>query len=151
MVSFVCILKYLSTRGVIFGRPKGGFNQAHPSTAVPDWVDETVAGWIEQETALMNSAWGPAENRGSLAFVHIPPWVLNRYIIFRNHTCSYRLYRHAIQALQPGLNSTRDPGLNGRSVSWLTVLVISDRTSSCSRPAGIWLYAGHHGRGEPRE
>ncbi|KAH9939180.1 Metallo-dependent phosphatase [Amylocystis lapponica] len=71
---------------------RGGFNQADPSTAVPDWVDDTVAGWIAQETSLMNLAWGPAETRGALAFVHIPP--------------------HAIQALQPGLNSTRDPGLN---------------------------------------
>jgi len=44
-------------------------------TGVPDWVDETVAQWIESETATMESAWGPAENWAALAFVHIPPHV----------------------------------------------------------------------------
>lgn len=34
----------------------------------------SVAGWIEAETKAMNAAWGPAEKRGSLAFVHIPPY-----------------------------------------------------------------------------
>ncbi|KAH8116220.1 Metallo-dependent phosphatase [Phellopilus nigrolimitatus] len=71
---------------------RGGFSEGTGATAVPDWVDSTVAGWIESESAAMNAAWGPAENRGALAFVHIPP--------------------HTIQALQPGLNSTQDPGLN---------------------------------------
>ncbi|KAH9924213.1 Metallo-dependent phosphatase [Fomitopsis serialis] len=72
---------------------RGGFSKGENSTAVPDWVDETVAGWIQSEAEAMDAAWGPAStSRGALAFVHIPP--------------------HAIQALQPDLNSTRDPGLN---------------------------------------
>lgn len=71
---------------------RGGFSPGPDSTSVPDWVDESVATWIDTESAAMNAAWGPATSRGALAFVHIPP--------------------HAIQALQPSLNSTRDPGLN---------------------------------------
>ncbi|KAE9398773.1 Metallo-dependent phosphatase, partial [Gymnopus androsaceus JB14] len=71
---------------------RGGFSYGDNSTAVPDWVDASVATWIANETAAMNDAWGPAENRGSLAFVHIPP--------------------HLIQNLQATLNSTKDPGLN---------------------------------------
>ncbi|KAI0726562.1 Metallo-dependent phosphatase [Fomitopsis betulina] len=72
---------------------RGGFSKGTNSTAVPDWVDESVAGWIQSEAAAMDAAWGPAKaSRGALAFVHIPP--------------------HAIQALQPGLNHTRDPGLD---------------------------------------
>ncbi|OCH87059.1 Metallo-dependent phosphatase [Obba rivulosa] len=72
---------------------RGGFSPGTNSTPVPDWVDDTVAGWIEQQTALMNAAWGPpGDVRAALTFVHIPP--------------------HAIQALQPTLNSTQDPGLN---------------------------------------
>lgn len=51
----------------------GGFTYGDNSVPVPDWVDDTVATWIETETAAMNDAWGPAENRGALAFVHIPP------------------------------------------------------------------------------
>ncbi|KII84523.1 hypothetical protein PLICRDRAFT_351516 [Plicaturopsis crispa FD-325 SS-3] len=71
---------------------RGGWSPGKNSTPVPDWVDSTVAGWIETETAAMNTAWGPAEDRGALAFVHIPP--------------------HAIQAVQATLNSTENPGLN---------------------------------------
>ncbi|KDQ60405.1 hypothetical protein JAAARDRAFT_605439 [Jaapia argillacea MUCL 33604] len=71
---------------------RGGFSEGPNSTSIPDWVDSTVASWIQSETTQMNAVWGPSENRGALAFVHIPP--------------------HYIQAMQPGLNSTRDPGLN---------------------------------------
>ncbi|KAJ3815094.1 Metallo-dependent phosphatase [Lentinula aff. lateritia] len=71
---------------------RGGFSYGDNSTAIPDWVDESVAAWIEGESATMNDAWGPAENRGALAFVHIPP--------------------HLIQNLQARLNSTKEPGLN---------------------------------------
>ncbi|KAI0659004.1 Metallo-dependent phosphatase [Cubamyces menziesii] len=73
---------------------RGGFSEGANSTALPDWVDESVADWITLTVSHMNAAWGPAEQvaRGSLVFVHIPP--------------------HAVQALQPGLNSTQDPGLN---------------------------------------
>lgn len=52
----------------------GGFSPGENSTRVPDWVDETVAGWIEQQTALMDAAWGPPDTtRAAVAFVHIPP------------------------------------------------------------------------------
>ncbi|KAI6096073.1 Metallo-dependent phosphatase [Pisolithus croceorrhizus] len=61
-------------------------------TSMPDWVDESVAAWIADETEAMNVAWGPPESRSALAFVHIPP--------------------HTIQAVQETLNSTVNPGLN---------------------------------------
>ncbi|KAI0684541.1 Metallo-dependent phosphatase-like protein [Cytidiella melzeri] len=63
------------------------------SVPVPDWVDDSVATWIEQETQLMDSVWGPPENtRGAVAFVHIPPY--------------------AIQQVWENLNSTINPGLD---------------------------------------
>lgn len=71
---------------------RGGFSPGKSSTAVPDWVDSSVAEWIESETALMEDEWGPAESRGALAFVHIPPRV--------------------VQSLQSTLNHTSNPGLN---------------------------------------
>ncbi|KAJ3761146.1 Metallo-dependent phosphatase-like protein [Lentinula raphanica] len=75
---------------------RGGFSYGDNSTAVPDWVDESVATWIENESNAMNDAWGPPENRAALAFVHIPP--------------------HLIQGLQAELNSTKEPGLNADSL-----------------------------------
>ncbi|KDQ08899.1 hypothetical protein BOTBODRAFT_59103 [Botryobasidium botryosum FD-172 SS1] len=60
--------------------------------ALPDWVDESVAQWIESETAVMEKAWGPAENRAAMVFVHIPP--------------------HVMESLQKTLNSAKEPGLN---------------------------------------
>lgn len=69
VASTLCNLRALTNRAV------GGFSPGPNSTAVPDWVDSTVAGWIEAESAAMNEAWGPATNRGALAFVHIPPYV----------------------------------------------------------------------------
>lgn len=72
---------------------RGGFSYGANSVANPDWVDSTVATWIENETAFMDAVWGPAgDTRAAIAFVHIPP--------------------HVIEPLQAGLNSTRDPGLN---------------------------------------
>ncbi|OJT14815.1 hypothetical protein TRAPUB_8609 [Trametes pubescens] len=73
---------------------RGGFSEGANSTALPDWVDAKVADWVKLTVTKMNAAWGPAEKveRGSLAFVHIPP--------------------HAVLALQTNLNSTQDPGLN---------------------------------------
>ncbi|KAJ3552484.1 hypothetical protein NM688_g4128 [Phlebia brevispora] len=60
---------------------------------LPDWVDDSVANWIESETTLMNEVWGPGDKtRGALAFVHIPPY--------------------AIQAVWETLNSTINPGLD---------------------------------------
>ena len=56
---------------------RGGFSEGANSARLPDWVDEHVAEWIELTVAKMNAAWGPADKveRGSLAFVHIPPSV----------------------------------------------------------------------------
>ncbi|KAL5498723.1 hypothetical protein ACEPAH_2078 [Sanghuangporus vaninii] len=71
---------------------RGGFSEGSGTTPVPDWVDSSVADWIKSETEVMNSAWGPAEERSAIAFVHIPP--------------------HTVQALQSGLDSIRNPGLN---------------------------------------
>ncbi|KAL0958443.1 hypothetical protein HGRIS_000586 [Hohenbuehelia grisea] len=71
---------------------RGGFSPNPSSKPVPDWVDESVASWIGQETAAMNAAWGPASSRMALAFVHIPP--------------------HAIQAVQATLDPLKNPGLN---------------------------------------
>ena len=51
----------------------GGWSTGTNSTPVPDYVDATVAGWIQSETAAMDAAWGV--NRSALAFVHIPPYV----------------------------------------------------------------------------
>lgn len=42
-------------------------------THMPDWVDSTVAEWIQSETERMDTVWGPPEQRSALAFVHIPP------------------------------------------------------------------------------
>ncbi|KAF5313895.1 hypothetical protein D9619_013002 [Psilocybe cf. subviscida] len=73
---------------------RGGFSPNPISTALPDWVDATVATWIASETAKMDAAWGPADKnkRGAVAFVHIPP--------------------HAIEATQATLDPNRNPGLN---------------------------------------
>ncbi|KAI0711535.1 Metallo-dependent phosphatase [Earliella scabrosa] len=73
---------------------RGGFSEGANSARLPDWVDEHVAEWIELTVAKMNAVWGPADKvgRGSLAFVHIPP--------------------HVVQDLQQDLNSTQNPGLN---------------------------------------
>lgn len=80
---------------------------------MPDWVDSTVAGWIQSETEMMDTAWGPPEQRSALAFVHIPPWVSScdqgSTFVDRN--------RHVIQTVQENLNSSINPGLNGRSPS----------------------------------
>lgn len=40
---------------------------------MPDWVDSSVAEWIESETKRMDTVWGQSEQRSALAFVHIPP------------------------------------------------------------------------------
>jgi hypothetical protein len=53
----------------------GGWSPGVTSAPLPDWVDVTVAGWIERETAAMEAGWDSVERRerGALAFVHIPP------------------------------------------------------------------------------
>ncbi|KAG6829501.1 hypothetical protein H0H87_011234 [Tephrocybe sp. NHM501043] len=71
---------------------RGGFSPGPNSTRFPDWVDGSVADWIKTETRGMNIAWGSAEKRGALAFVHIPP--------------------HIVTDLQKNLDSEANPGLN---------------------------------------
>ncbi|KAG6906472.1 hypothetical protein DXG01_013799 [Tephrocybe rancida] len=76
---------------------RGGFSAGPNSTRLPDWVDSSVAQWIKTETHAMNAAWGSADKRGALAFVHIPP--------------------HIVTDLQNSLDSDRNPGLNADSVN----------------------------------
>ncbi|KAF8157071.1 Metallo-dependent phosphatase-like protein [Crassisporium funariophilum] len=71
---------------------RGGFSPNPNSVPVADWVDASVAHWIQSETQAMEKAWGPADSRAALAFVHIPP--------------------HAIQAVQATLDANKNPGLN---------------------------------------
>ncbi|KAN0094668.1 Metallo-dependent phosphatase-like protein [Tylopilus felleus] len=78
----VLVLWFFDSRGGLFTN----------GTHMPDWVDSTVANWIQSETEKMNTVWGPPEQRSALAFVHIPP--------------------HVIQAVWETLNSTINPGLN---------------------------------------
>ncbi|KAG8216059.1 Metallo-dependent phosphatase-like protein [Butyriboletus roseoflavus] len=78
---------------------------------MPDWVDSSVAEWIKSETENMNTAWGQPEQRSALAFVHIPPSVPS--------CCDFGWMftdgsRHVIQDVQEILNSSTNPGLNGR-------------------------------------
>ena len=44
---------------------------------IPDWVDESVVGWLSSELKKMDAVWGPSSRRGALAFMHIPPYVLS--------------------------------------------------------------------------
>ncbi|KAG6902121.1 hypothetical protein C0995_004067 [Termitomyces sp. Mi166 len=76
---------------------RGGFSLGNNSTRIPDWVDRSVSEWIESETGAMNAAWGSAETRGALAFVHIPP--------------------HVATDLQNNLDSETEPGLNADSLN----------------------------------
>ncbi|KAF8058975.1 Metallo-dependent phosphatase [Lyophyllum atratum] len=55
---------------------RGGFSAGADHHGISDLVNATGAGWIETETEAMNAAWGPADKRGAVAFVHIPPNVV---------------------------------------------------------------------------
>jgi len=96
---------------------RGGFSPGLNSTPVPDWVDATVGEWIESESSRMEVAWGPAETRGALAFVHIPP--------------------HIIQDVQTHLNSTRNPGLNADTLGEGSSQATVD-PSSAGNDAPFW-------------
>ncbi|KAF8221591.1 Metallo-dependent phosphatase [Tricholoma matsutake] len=96
---------------------RGGFSPGANSTPMPDWVDSTVAEWIKTQTDAMNAAWGSAEQRGSLAFLHIPP--------------------HVVQNLQPTLNSTRNPGLNADLLGDGSVQATTD-PSSAGKDDAFW-------------
>lgn len=49
------------------------------SQPLPDWVDATVADWIQTESKAMEDAWGPQTSRAAIAFVHIPPSVTHLF------------------------------------------------------------------------
>ncbi|KAG6864073.1 hypothetical protein C0991_000367 [Blastosporella zonata] len=65
------------------------------ATTLPEWVDNSVAVWIKTKTEVMEAIWGSSENRGALAFVHIPPYT---FFLVNN------------------LNSDENPGLNADSL-----------------------------------
>jgi len=96
---------------------RGGFAAGTGLVPVPDWVDKTVATWIEAETKVMNAAWGSPDNRASVVFVHIPP--------------------HAIQALQPNLNTVKNPGLNADLLGSGSTQATTDSSSS-GKDAPFW-------------
>ena len=63
----ILILWFFDSRG---GKSLGNATTTH---TIDDWVDASVADWIEKETSSMEQFWGPSSSRGALAFVHIPP------------------------------------------------------------------------------
>ncbi|KZT33791.1 Metallo-dependent phosphatase [Sistotremastrum suecicum HHB10207 ss-3] len=94
---------------------RGGYDER--DVPIPDWVDDSVAGWIEEETHMMNKVWGKGEERGSLVFMHIPP--------------------HAVQKLQANLTDEANPGLNdddlGEGSVQSTVPPLSACRDECDR------------------
>ncbi|KAG9307965.1 Metallo-dependent phosphatase [Chiua virens] len=97
----VLVLWFFDSRGM-----RGRFANG---THMEDWVDSTVAEWIESETVCMNAVWGPPEQRSALAFVHIPP--------------------HVIQTVQETLNSSVDPGLDADTIGMGSTQASLDPTS----------------------
>jgi hypothetical protein len=91
---------------------RGGWSPGATSAPLPDWVDASVARWIQSESALMDAAWGSesANKRGALAFVHIPP--------------------HAIEKVQGTLNETRNPGLNADQLGQGSTQATGDPSSA---------------------
>ncbi|KAJ7245920.1 Metallo-dependent phosphatase-like protein [Mycena haematopus] len=87
---------------------------------LPDWVDASVAPWIARETALMNAAWATSPH-DALAFVHIAP--------------------HAIQVMQPPLNSSVDLGLNDDPLGGGSVQDSNDVVDD-ARDAPFWTALG---------
>ena len=67
----LCHLSYWSIGQIIF--LEGGTSSNPNPQPLPDWVDDTVADWIQTESEAMEAAWGPPESRAAVAFVHIPP------------------------------------------------------------------------------
>ena len=59
----------------------GGVSPNPNPQPLPDWVDATVADWIETESKAMEETWGPQESRAAIAFVHIPPSVTHLFDI----------------------------------------------------------------------
>lgn len=98
---------------------RGGWSQGSTSVPLPDWVDASVAGWIERETAAMEAGWDSVEKRerGALAFVHIPP--------------------HAIESVQKTLNTTVNPGLNDDTLAQGSTQATTD-PSSAGKDQPFW-------------
>ncbi|KAG1883432.1 Metallo-dependent phosphatase-like protein [Suillus subluteus] len=98
---------------------RGGWSPGSTSVPLPDWVDASVAGWIERETAVMEAGWDSVERRerGALAFVHIPP--------------------HAIESVQKTLNTTENPGLNADTLSQGSTQATTD-PSSAGKDQPFW-------------
>lgn len=98
---------------------RGGWSPGSTSAPLPDWVDASVAGWIERETAAMEAGWDSVEKRerGALAFVHIPP--------------------HAIENVQKTLNTTTSPGLNADTLSQGSTQATSN-PSSAGKDQSFW-------------
>ncbi|KAG8858841.1 hypothetical protein FRB91_009245 [Serendipita sp. 411] len=71
---------------------RGGDSPGKDSKPMEDWVHHSVAKWIQSESTAMREAWGSQDSIGSLAFVHIPPFLVRK--------------------LQANLNETVSPGLN---------------------------------------
>ncbi|KAJ7144464.1 Metallo-dependent phosphatase-like protein [Mycena epipterygia] len=94
------------------------------ASPLPDWVDPSVATWIETETASMSAAWGAASAsaRAALAFVHIAP--------------------HAIQAVQPTLTPIDNPGLNDDVLGGGSVQDSIDSPAGLGRDAPFWEALG---------
>ncbi|TFK25358.1 Metallo-dependent phosphatase [Coprinopsis marcescibilis] len=82
----VLILWFFDSRGGIYPDGNAG------TKPIPDWVDASVADWIQSESALMEAAWGPDTQRSAMAFMHIPPY--------------------AIKVVQAKLDSSKNPGQN---------------------------------------
>jgi len=97
---------------------RGGFSAGPNSTRLPDWVDESVGGWIQSETEAMDAAWGSAEKRGALAFVHIPP--------------------HVATDLQINLDSKQNPGLNADSLDGSGSVQATTDASNSGKDDAFW-------------
>lgn len=80
------------------------------NTPMPDWVDATVAPWLENEVKTMNSAWGSAP-RHHLIFMHIAPF--------------------EIKKLQASINNQSNPGLNADTLGDGSVQSSSPPLSAC--------------------
>ncbi|KAF8157064.1 Metallo-dependent phosphatase-like protein [Crassisporium funariophilum] len=99
---------------------RGGFDSNNER--LPDWVDSSVATWIESETQSMEAAWGPSSKRGAIAFVHIPP--------------------NVIMKAQEGLNSANNPGQNADALGAGGVQAGS--TENLGKDAPFWDALNQH-------
>lgn len=61
--------RYLSYSNIFLG----GMSPNPDPRPLPDWVDATVADWIQTESKVMEVVWGSQKSRAAVAFVHIPP------------------------------------------------------------------------------